>query len=95
VDVKSEGVLSFVEYDVYRRPDGVPPLRIGRMMSPVEMLNYKINAQGGITPAALSPPIAITLPELIPHLRKAQGRYAGDRHCPLLHRTSILFFVSW
>ena len=49
-------------------------LLFGGKISPLEMLNDKLNAQGGSTPAALAPPIAITPEQVTRHHRKAQGR---------------------
>ena len=49
------------------------------------MLNYRLNAQGGFTPAAVAPPHAITPEQVLRHHRSAQGRHGGTGTCPLLH----------
>ena len=38
-------------------------------IGPIEMLNYKLNAQGGSTPAAVAPPNAIAPVQVIRHHR--------------------------
>ncbi len=52
------------------------------------MLNHKPNAHGGFTPDAITPE------QVLRHHRSAQRGYGGDRHCPLLHCTCILDFIS-
>jgi len=48
-------------------PD-LTPLFNGKI-GPGEMLNYKLNAQGGSTPAAVAPPNAIAPEQVIRHHR--------------------------
>jgi hypothetical protein len=54
------------------------------------MLNYKLNAQGGFTPAAPASPDAINPEQVLRYHRKAQGRYGGTGTVPSFIRTSIL-----
>jgi hypothetical protein len=48
------------------------------------MLNYKLNAQGGFTPAAVAPPMRL-LPQRCYVIIAQPGAAWGDRQCPLLH----------
>jgi hypothetical protein len=57
------------------------------------MLNYKLNAQGGFTPAAVAPPMR-QLPNSAMYHRSAQGRYGGTGTVPSFIRTSTLNFIS-
>ena len=57
------------------------------------MLNYKLNAQAGFNSAAVAPPIDNSRTGATSSSLSA-GAVWGDRHCPLLHRTSILNFIS-
>jgi len=58
------------------------------------MLNNKLNAHGGFTPAAVAPPNAIT-PEQVLRRHHSQRRGGmGDRHGPLRHRSSALYFIA-
>ena len=59
-----------------------------------EILNYKLYAQGSFTPAVVAPPMTPRPEQVLHHHRSAKGRYGGPGSCPLLHRTSILNFIS-
>ena len=52
------------------------------------MLNYKLNAQGGFTPATISPE------RVLRNHRSAQGRHGGKGTVPSFIHTSILNFIS-
>jgi len=58
------------------------------------MLNYKLYAKGGLTPAAVAPPNAITPGQVHRQHRSAQEVALGDRHYKLRHRTSTLNFIA-
>jgi hypothetical protein len=60
----------------------------------VEMLNYKLNAYGGFTPAAVAPPKYDKPRTGTTSLSLFAGAEWGDRYCPLFHRTSALYFIS-
>jgi len=45
-------------------------------------------------PRRCGSPNATNPEQVLRHHRSAQERYGGDRHCPLLHRTCILNFIS-
>ncbi len=55
------------------------------------MLNYKLNSQGGFTPAAVAPPMR-QLPNRCYVSSLSAGAVWGDRHCPLLHSYQHLEF---
>jgi len=58
------------------------------------MLNYKLNTNGNFTPAAVAPPKYDKLRTGNTSLSLSAGAEWGDRHCPLLHSTSALYFIS-
>jgi len=59
------------------------------------MLDNKLNAYGGFTPAALAPPkMRYHLIRYCVIIAKAQGWYAGTGSCPLQHLTCALNFIS-
>ena len=59
------------------------------------MLNNNLNAQGGFTPAASAPPRNAIIPErYYAIIAISAGAVWGDRHCPLRHLTSVLYFIS-
>jgi hypothetical protein len=59
----------------------------------VEMLNNKLNAHRGFTPAAVAPLNAITPEQVIRHHRYKRKGSMGDRSPRYL--TSDLYFISW
>jgi hypothetical protein len=58
-----------------------------------DMLNYKLNAHGGFTPAAAASPKYDKPRTGNTSLSLSVGAEWGDRHCPLLHLTSALYFI--
>ena len=57
------------------------------------MLNYKLNAQGGSTPAAVAPPNAIAPEQVTRHHRKAQERYGGTGTVPPSSYRHFVFHI--
>jgi len=55
-----------------------------------EMLNNKVNAHGGFTPAAMASLNAITPEQVLGHHRIVQGRYGGTGTVP-----SVIVPVSY
>ena len=49
------------------------------------MLNYKLNAQGGFTPAVCGSPDVINPEKVLRHHRSTQGQEGGTGSCPFLH----------
>ena len=81
-------------HEIRKKDKRYPGKRSFNFSGSPEMLNYTLNARRGFHLRRGGFPDAITLEQVIRHHREAQGRYGGQ-HCPLLHRTSTLFFRSW
>jgi len=59
------------------------------------MLNYKLNATGAFTPAAVDLPDAINPEQVLHHRGSAQGRYRGGQAVSLHHRTASWISYQW
>ena len=58
------------------------------------MLNYKLNATGAFTPAAVDLPDAINPEQVLHHRGSAQGRYRGDRQFPSIIVLHLEFHIN-
>ncbi len=58
------------------------------------MLNYKLNPQGGFTPAAVAPPMRYPPDRCYVIIAQRRGGMGGQAHVPSFLRTSILDFIS-
>ena len=65
-----------------------------RFFRSVEMFKKNLNAQGFHPRRLGSPKNAITLEQVLRHHRSKRRGGRGDRHCPLLHLTCALYFIS-
>ena len=59
----------------------------------LQKFQYRLNAPGGFTPAAVAPPICDRLNRYYVIIAKRRAVW-GDRHGPLLHHTSASYFIS-
>ena len=58
------------------------------------MLKYKLNAQGGFTPAAVAPPMRYLPKRFYVIIAQRRGGMGGTGTVPSFIRTSILNFIS-
>jgi hypothetical protein len=58
------------------------------------MLNFKLNAQGGFTPAAVAPPMRYLPGRCRVIIAQRRGGMGEQAHVPSLIRTRILNFIS-